>query len=84
MCLKGDSGKRESRVHGTGHFCRPTLGCLLFLYPPRDRINQAARIGMLRPTHHLFGSAAFDDLAEIENVEPVDYLPHDRKIMGDE
>src|SRR4029453_10927660 len=52
--------------------------------PSRDRIDQAAGIGVPRAAHHLFGWAALDDLAEIEDVEPVDDLPHNGKIMGDE
>ena len=34
--------------------------------------------------HHGLGRAAFDDLAEIEDVEAVDDLADDGKVVGDE
>ena len=46
--------------------------------------DQAARIGMLRPAHHLLGRAMLDDLAEIEHVDALDDLPHDGEVVGDE
>ncbi len=50
----------------------------------RDRIDQAPGIGVLRSAHDLFGRAVLDDLAEIEDVDALGHLPHDRQVVRDE
>ena len=50
----------------------------------RDRIQQAAGIGVLRSAHDLFGRAALDDFAKVEHIDPVDDLADDGKVMRDE
>ncbi len=49
-----------------------------------NRVDQPARVGVLWPAHHLFRRALFDDLAKIEDVDPVDDLADNGKIVGDE